>query len=95
MLGLNRTIRGESTVAFEWLRIEARSGSIVYVAHPGGRMPGTEFTLTEASPDAVVFENPDHDFPRRIEYRRASPSELRIDVTGEGPALHFALTRVL
>lgn len=92
MLGLNRTIRGEETVAFEWLRIEARPRGLVYLAHPGGRMPGTAFELQSSEPGTAVFENLDHDFPQRIAYRRAEPDRLSVDVTGDGSPLHFELT---
>jgi hypothetical protein len=75
LLGTSRTIEGDRTSFFEFLRIEAdKSGVVTYWASPGGRAPATPFRLVERSGDAVeqrvVFENRAHDFPQRISYRR-------------------------
>lgn len=69
LLGMNRTVKGGKTVAFEFLRIEARPDGVFYLASPGGR-PATPFRLKETSKDKAVFENPEHDFPQRILYWR-------------------------
>jgi len=91
MLATGRTISGGSTVFFEFLRIEARrddpESPLVYVAQPGGRWPGTEFPVLEQRDDAVVFANPEHDFPRRIEYRRLGRDRLRVVLDGAGTAV--------
>ena len=51
---------------------------------PGGRSPPTEFTLTAHAAQRAVFENPQHDFPKRIIYeRRGDVMNARID-GGEG-----------
>jgi hypothetical protein len=68
MLGVSRTIASGKTVAFEFLRIEAREGGVFYVAQPNGRPP-TDFKLTRASGVEAVFENPAHDHPKIIRYR--------------------------
>lgn len=68
MLGLNRSVPRQGKTSFEFLRIEERDGAVVYLASPGGAEP-TAFTLTKATSDRAVFENPEHDFPQRIIYR--------------------------
>ena len=68
MFGVNRTMRGGKTVFFEFLRIEARPDGVYYIAAPLGRHPPVEFRLTDAGPDKVTFENPQHDYPQRISY---------------------------
>lgn len=80
MLGTSRTLRGERMVGFEFLRIVARPGGLVYIAQPGGRPP-TEFALTAGGPERAVFENPAHDFPTRLTYRRTGRM-LRVEVEG-------------
>ena len=37
MMGVSRTVAGEKTVEFEYLRIEQRADGIFYVAHPKAR----------------------------------------------------------
>lgn len=81
MIGMNRTIAkppdarasdgkaSERTVFFEFLRIEQNKDGIVYLASPKGRQPATPFKMKEVGEHSVVFENPEHDFPRRITYR--------------------------
>ncbi len=68
MLGLNRSLGSDGT-AFEFLRIEIGSMGADYVAQPGGAPP-TRFRLVEAAARSVTFENPAHDYPKRIRYRR-------------------------
>lgn len=67
MLGLHRDVRGNKTVSFEFLRIEAKPDGITYWASPGGR-PATPFRLAESRKDFASFENPQHDFPKKIIY---------------------------
>lgn len=85
MLGVSRTIKNGKMVEFEFLRIEQREDSMVYIAQPQGRPP-TEFRLDSATATEVVFANPQHDFPQKIRYRRNPDGSLtaRIeDVSGK------------
>jgi hypothetical protein len=70
MLGMHRDAkRGGAKASFEFLRIERRDGTLVYLAMPAGR-PATPFALKSLSSARVVFENLEHDFPQRIIYWR-------------------------
>ncbi|HEX5965503.1 MAG TPA: DUF6265 family protein [Pyrinomonadaceae bacterium] len=84
MMGVSRTIVGDKTVEFEYLRIEQRADGIYYVAHPKARCPGTDFKLTRASATEAVFENPQHDFPKRIIYRKTDDGLTASIDAGEG-----------
>lgn len=77
--GLSRTVRDGRVVGFEFLRIAPRDGVPAYLAQPQGRPP-TAFKRTASGANWVRFENPAHDFPQRIEYRR------------EGAALHAVVS---
>ena len=96
MLGMSRTVAGDKTVEFEYLRIEQRADGIYYVAHPKARYPGTDFKLTRASATEAVFENPQHDFPKRIIYRKISDDALTASLDGgEGTkSISFAYRRI-
>ena len=83
MIGMGRTIAGGKTVFFEYLRIETRADGIFYVAHPKAR-PGTDFKLTRLTGQEAVFENPKHDFPKRIIYRKAADGALVARIEGDG-----------
>lgn len=67
MLAISRTVTRGKLSAFEYLRIVEREGGLVYVAQPNGGA-ATEFVLTEVGPTRAVFENPKHDYPKRIVY---------------------------
>ncbi len=82
MMGVSRTIAGGRTVEFEFIRLEERSGDIFYVAHPKARCPGTDFKLTSLTPQAATFENPQHDFPKRIIYRKNADGSLTASIDG-------------
>jgi hypothetical protein len=70
LLGYSRSGQGETVREFEHLRIQAGTDGVpVYWASPGGRAV-VGFRLVSASGTEVVFENPQHDFPQRIRYRR-------------------------
>lgn len=96
MLGMSRTVAGEKTVEFEYLRIEQRADGIYYVAHPKARCPGTDFKLTRASATEAVFENPQHDFPKRIIYRKTGDDSLTASIDGgEGTkAISFSFRKI-
>ncbi len=79
MLGVNRTVRGDKAVAFEFLRIHADGEALVYTAMPNGKNE-TPFRVTAQTDSQVVFENPAHDFPKRILYQKSADGVLaRVD----------------
>ena len=85
MIGMSRTVAGEKLISFESLRVEQRGDAIFYVASVNGRCPATDFKLTHLKGQEVIFENPAHDFPKRIIYRRTSANEMTATVdAGEG-----------
>jgi len=75
MLGIGRTVRGDSLVEYEQTRIFERGGRLVYGANPSGQAPA-EFESIELSDSSVTFENLDHDFPQRVRYRRRGADSL-------------------
>ena len=82
MIGVGRTLRKGEMVEFEFLCIVERGGTLVYQAMPGGRMPATEFTLSGIDPTAVTFENPAHDFPKKIRYSLQPDGTLEAVTSG-------------
>lgn len=55
---------------------------IVYIAQPGKNNP-TLFTLTESDSQLFIFENNEHDFPKRITYHFINDSTLNASIEGE------------
>lgn len=75
MLAVSRTVKNGRMSAFEYLRVVERDGGLVYVAQPGGKT-ATEFVLTELGPTRAVFDNPRHDYPKRIVYELSADGGL-------------------
>lgn len=82
MLGTNRTVVADTARAFEFLRLAPREGRLTYTAMPGGRAE-THFAAVTLSDTLLVFENPAHDFPQRILYRRVGADSLVARIEGE------------
>ena len=97
MLGASRTQVAGVTREYEQLVLSAEGGALVYTASPS-RQATTSFTATHASDTALVFENPEHDFPQLIRYRRAGTDSLVARVEGpgrDGPrGIDFPMRRV-
>ncbi len=76
MLATSRSVNTSGKMfAFEYLRIVERDGGLIYVAQPGGGSP-TEFVLSELSAQRAVFDNPRHDYPKRIVYELSAEGAL-------------------
>ena len=87
MLGMGRTVRGDTLVEYESVLIKEQDGRLAYEAHPSGQ-PSALFHARAATDSEVVFENPAHDFPQRVGYRRDGSDGLVgwIDGVSQGKA---------
>ena len=81
MLGVSRTLRGDSLVEYELVVVSERAGVLTYHAHPSGQ-EGAIFTARTVSDSMVVFENSAHDFPQRVAYRRIGTDSLLAWIEG-------------
>ena len=84
MIAVSRTLRNTTMLAFEFLCIAERDGSLVYSAMPNGRTPPTHFTLTSITGDSATFENPSHDYPTMIRYTKNPDGSLETTIAGAG-----------
>jgi hypothetical protein len=80
LLGLHRDTKGDR-VFFEYLRIEQRGDSVFYVASPMARKE-TAFLLVASDSGFARFENPEHDYPVRIEYELTGEEEITARISG-------------
>lgn len=98
MLGASRTTVRDTVREVEQIRLRAEGPALVYTATPSGQREAS-FTSTGLTDTALAFENPAHDFPQRIIYRRRGADSLvaRIEVPGPGGGLRgrdFPMRRV-
>jgi hypothetical protein len=52
------------------------------------------FTSTTISDTELVFENPEHDFPKKIVYTLITPDSLYAEISGDGKKQGFPFKRV-
>ena len=97
MLGASRTVSGGAVREFEQLRLRAEGGKLIYTAMPSGQKEAS-FTSVQVTDSTVTFENPAHDFPQRIIYRRRGADALTARIEGPGPdgprGIDFPMNRV-
>jgi len=91
MIGMSRTVTGGKTVHAEHIQIREANGQVAYiVAISMGARP-TVFKLAKSSDNEAVFENPEHDFPQRIIYRRESADALFARIEGAEKGVNKAM----
>lgn len=81
MLGTSRFVRDGRTVSFEFGLIRESESGVVYLPHPGGTASTHGFRMTRSGAGEALFEAPDHDYPKRIAYRRV-PGGLQARIDG-------------
>jgi len=84
-LGSSRTVAGGTVREWEQIRLSVREGQVIYTASPSGQTQ-TDFTGAAVSDSAFTVENPAHDFPQRIIYRRRGADSLVARIEGNSQA---------
>lgn len=82
MMGTSRVLAGGRTVFSEFVEVAEKPAGLVMTVALGIGRPGVSFTRIAAGPDEVVFENPAHDFPQRIRYRKQSDTAVLARIEG-------------
>jgi hypothetical protein len=80
--GSSRTEKDGKVTFSEKLKIESTPEGIFYVADVKHNPAPVKFKLTEVNDTLAVFENPEHDFPKKITY---SLEEGNLHAWIEGP----------
>lgn len=77
-------INESDTLHTETILLEQRADSITYSAKVKGQNneKAIPFTLTTAITNALVFENPTHDYPQKIVYQKNKTNGLLVTVSG-------------
>ncbi|HEY0117038.1 MAG TPA: DUF6265 family protein [Allosphingosinicella sp.] len=88
LLGIGRRGEGPRLGMFEFMSIRPGSdGVLVFHAQQDGEGETIAFRLARSGPGEAVFENPNHDYPQRIAYRRSGANLVatisRMDGSGE------------
>jgi Domain of unknown function (DUF6265) len=90
--GYGVTYRGADTLFVEKLRIVINEDRIYYVADVPENQQPVYFKLTDITKTSFVFENADHDFPKKIVYQ-AENDVLKATVSGSNKSLEYLFRR--
>ena len=93
MLGASRTTVNGQVREFEQLRLAWQRDTLVYTAVPSGQKE-TSFRTTIVSDGGFTVENPAHDFPQRISYRKRGADSLVARIEGGTRGIDFPMRRV-
>ena len=81
MLGMSRTVRNDTTLSYEFLRIHQETDGIYYTSIPSGQVEAS-FKLVKFEARKVEFENRDHDFPQKITYELDKKGKFKATISG-------------
>ena len=93
MLGASRTMVNGQVREFEQLRLAWQRDTLVLTALPSGQREAS-FRATVASDSGFTVENPSHDFPQRISYRKRGADSLLARIEGGTRSIDFPMRRV-
>ena len=87
---------GTDTVVNERVTLEKKGDGIYYTSTVANQNGGQSvaFKLTAVENKSYIFENPQHDFPKRIVYELVSSDSLHAFTDGGGKRLDFGYRRV-
>ena len=85
LYGRGYVVVGKDTVSAETISLVQRGGRLFYEPAVSGQNGGraVSFESTEISDSSLVFENPEHDFPQKISYRRMGADSLLASISGQ------------
>ncbi len=88
LTGIGVTLQGKDTVFKEKLKILHKEGSWYYVADVAHNAAPVYFKITFLGDSTFTCTNPDHDFPKKIEYTLKG-EELTAHTSGDGKTIDF------
>ena len=98
--GTSYLIKGRDTLVKETIRLIAEKDAVYYIPMVNQQNEGLpiRFTLSRLTDTEMVFENPDHDFPQVISYRKQNANSLLAEIwsveKGNTLKIKFPMKRV-
>jgi hypothetical protein len=89
--GTGTTMRDSKVAESETVRLVVMEERVFYVAKVAQNPLPIAFALTQCDAGKLVFENPAHDFPKKLEYQLSAPDTLSVRVS-DGKERGFTLT---
>lgn len=85
LVGNSYKLVGNEKFISETLRIKSVGNQLIYGATVLNQNDGKtiEFILNPDNNEYLSFENANHDFPKKIQYKRMSTDSIKVNVLGE------------
>jgi hypothetical protein len=90
--GKGVTVEGKKTVFVEQLEMIIKGADIFYVVRVTGESKPVYFKLTALTDDSFTCENPQHDFPKKISYKR-NGKNLKAVISGGGQSVDYIFVK--
>ncbi len=92
--GQTESVKKNEIVSAETLRLVEMSGEVFYLAKVASNKLPVPFKLTSCVDKTAIFENTEHDFPKKIAYRLTGRNNIAVSVTGDkGKGFKIEYTR--
>lgn len=82
--GYSYSVKGTDSVPLETVHLAEKKGILYYIPTVNGQNDEkpVEFKLSAHTPNQLIFENPEHDFPTKIIYNQLSADSLLAQISG-------------
>jgi Domain of unknown function (DUF6265) len=88
MNGRGINLKGTDTTFVEKLKIIVKENAVFYVADVPQNKEPVLFKATSLTASSIVFENTQHDFPKKIAYE-FDGQKLKATISGDGKAIDY------
>lgn len=93
--GTGMEIKKEKTVFEEFMRIFIREGTLYYSVRTPDQNKGAwiDFAMTDHTQSSWLFENPAHDFPKKLHYELLNEKTLHVKVNGKSAGFELEFSK--
>jgi hypothetical protein len=80
-------------IVTEQIKLIKKEGNFYYVPDVAGPQGPVEFRITSFDKDSFTAENPDHDFPKKIVYKKIGDT-LEATISGQGKSIRYSFKKI-
>lgn len=92
LTGKGVTLKGKQSHFVEELQLINKGNELFYVVKVSGETKPIYFKLTALTEDSFTCENPEHDFPKKISYKKEGKS-IKAFISGDGHQVEYLFTK--
>ena len=91
--GVSFRIIGKDSTMLEKMKIKWQDTILVFIADVPENPTSVEFYLTEKKANLLHFENPKHDFPKEISYKKIGSNSILAEIKGDHKSIEYLFIR--